>query len=98
LIYPKSDQAYTLRFWYVSDLGRFSQNNDRATLDDEMILVHALANAKAHYRQPDAKIYEGQLDTLLGSIRGQSFGSNGVIKRGSMDPVERRPVVVGRDV
>ena len=97
LVYPKADAAYTLRFWYVSDLGRFTENEDRATLDDEMLLLHAVTNAKAHYRHPDAKLYEGQLNTLLASIRGQSFGSNGVYRRGSEGDTMPKPVVVGRD-
>lgn len=94
LMYPKADQAYTVRVWFVADLGRFTQENDVATLDDEMIFLHALANAKAHYRQPDAATYQGQLNTLLASLRGQSFGSNGVYRRDDRPPPEPRPVVV----
>jgi hypothetical protein len=98
LVYPKADAAYTLRVWYVADLQPFAQDADRATLDDSMILLHATAHAKAHYRQPDAELYKGQLDTLLARIRGQSFGSNGVYRRGDAPAAERRPAVVGRDV
>lgn len=98
LIYPKSEAAYTLRVWFVADLDRFTQDGDRATLDDEMILLHALANAKAHYRQPDAKMYEGQLNTLLASLRSQSFSSDGVYRREPQTEVERRPLLVGRDI
>lgn len=96
LVYPKADAIYTLRVWYVADLGDFTHNGDAATLDDEMILLHAVTNAKAHYRHPDAKLYEGQLDALLGSIRGQSFGSNGVYRRDEGQAAEQRPVVLGR--
>jgi hypothetical protein len=98
LIYPKADQTYTVRIWFVADLGAFAESDDRATLDDEMILLHALANAKAHYRQPDAATYQGQLNSLLASLRGQSFGSNGVYRRNETPPAEPRPAVVGRDV
>lgn len=97
-MYPKADQLYTIRIWYVRDLERFTENGDNATLDDSMVLLHALANAKAHYRQPDAQTYQGQLDTLLSRIRGQSFGSNGVIRRQLSGGVQRKPLVVGRDV
>jgi hypothetical protein len=85
LIYPVADTAYTLRFWFIKDLAPFTQDDDRATLDDEMILLHALANAKAHYRQPDAATYQGQLNTLLAGLRGQSFG--GSVYR-------RKPIVI----
>lgn len=98
MVYPKSDAAYTLRTWFVGDLGRFTQDSDRASLDDEMILLHALANAKAHYRQPDAKTYEGQLNALLGSLRTQSFTSDGVYRREQPGEPERRPLLVGRDI
>lgn len=98
LIYPKADSIYTVRFWYVSDLGRFTQDSDVATMDDQMILLHALANAKAHYRHPDAAQYQGQLADLLSSIRGQAFVSQGVVRRETGMEPERRPLVVGRDV
>lgn len=98
LIYPKSDAAYTLRLWYVKDVARFTQDGDRSTLNDSMILTHALAHAKAHYRQPDASLYQQALETLLARIRGQSFGSGGVYRRNSDANAEPKPAVVGRDV
>lgn len=97
LIYPKADAVYTMRVWYIKDLLPFVAESDVATLDDEMVLLHAITNAKAHYRQPDAKLYEGQLNALLATLRGQSFGSNGVYRRGNDGPVERKPAVLGRD-
>lgn len=95
LIYPKADAAYTLRVWYVKDLMPFTENSDRATIDDGMIFLHALANAKAHYRHPDAARYEGQLDNLLARIKGQSFKQT--YQREEVGVVEPRPAVVGRD-
>lgn len=99
LFYPKADQTYTLRFWYVQDLAPFTADSDRATIDDEIVLLHAVTNGKAHYRHPDAKLYEGQLAQLMSSIRGKSFGSgaDAVVRRhDGMEP-EARPMVVGRD-
>lgn len=98
LIYPKADQIYTIRFKYIRDLSRFTENADRATIDDEMILLHATTMAKLHYRQPDAQAYQGQLDTLLAHLRGNSFGRNGVYRRSEPPAAERKPLVVGRDV
>jgi hypothetical protein len=94
MIYPKADTTYTVRIWYVADLARFTQANDEASLDDEMILLHALANAKAHYRQPDAATYQGQLNTLLASLRGQSFSRKGVYRRDETPPSEPKPQTV----
>jgi hypothetical protein len=94
LLYPMADQIYTIRFWYVADLGAFTQTGHAASLDDEMILLHALTNAKAHYRHPDATLYQGQLSTLMGSLRGQSFSMGGVYRRDESREVERKPVVI----
>ena len=72
----------------------------RASLDDEMILLHAATNGKAHYRHPDAKLYEGQLAQLMSSLRGKSFGAgaDAVVRRRDGKEPEARPLVVGRDV
>jgi hypothetical protein len=98
LVYPKADQVYTLRVWYVADLAPFTQDEHRASLDDEMILLHALVNAKAHYRHPDASLYQGQLDALYARLRGQSFNVQGVYSRRGGGETERKPLVVGRDI
>jgi hypothetical protein len=98
LIYPKADQIYQIRFRYVADLDRFTENDDRATIDDEMILLHAVTMAKLHYRQPDAEAYKGQLDALVARLRGNSFSRNGVYRRSEPPAAERKPLVVGRDV
>jgi hypothetical protein len=100
LIYPKADQLYTIRFWFVRDLLPFTEDNHAATMDDEMVLLHAVTNAKAHYRHPDATLYQGQLTTLMASLRGQSFGSgrDAVYRRQPLADLPTKPAVVGRDV
>lgn len=100
MTYPKADAAYTLRIWFVADLQPFSQNDHICTIDDSMVLLHATARGKAHYRQPDAAGYEQDLQRLLGHLRGQSFTSGGVVRRKTSADMEleRRPLVVGRDI
>lgn len=98
MTYPKADAAYTLRVWFVADLKPFSQTSDVATIDDAMILLHATARGKAHYRQPDAAGYQQDLANLLAHLRGQAFSSDGVVRRGNDETIERKPAVVGRDV
>lgn len=53
-IYPAPDQTYWL--WIRGHLGllSFTQDSDVTTIDSELVFLHALANAKAHYGQPDA--------------------------------------------
>jgi hypothetical protein len=98
MLYPKADTAYTTRVWFVADLQAFSQDGHAATLDDAMILLHATAHGKAHYRQPDAKVYMDDLEKLLARLRGRAFNNDGVVRRGSDREIERKPAVVGRDV
>lgn len=94
-IWPKCDGVRTLRIWYVMNLGAFAADGDKATLDDELILLHATATAKAHYRQPDAGTWGTQLDAMLARIRGKSFGNKRYLPPGKeeMDLIPR-PVVV----
>lgn len=46
----------------------FAADEDVATIDDSLIFAFALANAKAHYRQPDAANYIGQAEVLLSNL------------------------------
>lgn len=98
MTYPKADAAYTLRVWFIADAAAFSADADRCSIDDEMVLLHATAYGKAHYRQPDAKLYSDQLEVLLARIRAQAFSSDGVVQRRSNAVNEPKPAVLGRDV
>lgn len=97
MVYPKADAAYTLRVWFVADMLPLTEDAHVCTLDDEMVLLHAVANGKAHYRQPDAQVYSDQLKDLLGHVRSQSFTADGVVRRANEEPIERKPAVLGRD-
>lgn len=94
-VWPKCDTTRTLRIWYVQALADFTADADTATIDDEMILLHATATAKAHYRQPDAGIWSSQLESLLARIRGTAFGNRRFHAPGKDDfePLPRPQVV-----
>lgn len=92
-LWPQADKTYTVRIWYIRELARFTQDNDRATIDDDLIFLHAMANAKAHYRQPDAETYAGQLTSALNNLKSKQFG-NRTFRRGESRDVQVRPVVV----
>jgi hypothetical protein len=59
-LYPAPDQTYWL--WVRGHFGlqSFTQDSDNTTIDSELVFLHALALAKAHYNQPDSKIIEAQ--------------------------------------
>lgn len=73
-IWPTPDKAYTLHVEGFQTLGAFAADADTATVDDEIVFMLALANGKAHYRQPDAEIYANELKSLLGRFKGYSHG------------------------
>lgn len=43
----------------------FAADTDKTTIDDELVFLLALANAKSHYRQPDASNYVQEMETYL---------------------------------
>lgn len=62
---------YKLRFEYIKTLEPLVESSDRTSLPSEIVKLYALANAKAHYRQPDAWQYATQLNTLLSRIKSK---------------------------
>ena len=49
-------------------LESFTEDTDHTTIDSELVFLLALANAKAHYRQPDANNYVQQLETMMQNL------------------------------
>lgn len=66
-IWPAPDKA-TYIIWLKAQHGPqdFSLDTDYPAADAQLVLLHALARAKAHYSQPDANIYGRDLEILLG--------------------------------
>lgn len=70
--WPKADQGYPMRLWYKVPMPSFTQDADECPLAEPMVLLIALANAKAHYRQPDAQNYVTQANALIASLKGRA--------------------------
>lgn len=68
-IWPEPDET-TGNLIVKGDFGvePFEADSDRATVNDDLVFLLALANAKAHYRQPDANNYVQQFETLLDNV------------------------------
>lgn len=71
--WPTPDLNYGLRLEYYRKMLPFNTGTDTASINEEMLLLHALVNMKSHYRQPDAGVYAGQLQNMLGRIRGKQL-------------------------
>ena len=67
-LYPAPDQTYFL--WVKGHFGlqSFSNPTDLTTIDSELVFLHALANAKSHYGQPDANNIEAQANAFRAEL------------------------------
>lgn len=96
--WPETDAIYEFRTFGMAPLGRFSQDGDRTTLDSDLVALHALAGAKAHYRHADAQMYLDRLVELMADIANKNWAKR-VYKpgddEGSWLP---KPLVTPRDI
>ena len=69
-----SSTDFTLRIDYIRTLTPMVVSADRTSIPSEPVFLHALANAKAHYRQPDAQTYASQLDAMLRKLKAEHRG------------------------
>ncbi len=94
-LFPSPDQAYKLIV-----KGRFKNlplaaDADVVSIDPELIFLLALANAKAHYNQPDAQIYFTQATNHLGQLNAGSHGTARYVPGPKNDDTPKtRPVLV----
>lgn len=75
-LFPKADRLYTVRVFYVHSLDRFTEDTDRASISDDDIFILSLGTAKAHYRQPDAKLHIDNATALLSHLKAKSWGKD----------------------
>ncbi|MFC4727146.1 hypothetical protein [Coralloluteibacterium thermophilus] len=54
---------------------RFREDEDRTSIDHHAVFLLALANAKAHYQQPDAGNYVQQLEVLIRKLVAGAHGT-----------------------
>lgn len=67
-VFPAPSAVYTLRIKGHFGLTSFTEDDDKTTIDSELVFLWALANAKAHYGQPDAANYAAQAKEYLGNL------------------------------
>jgi|GEM_PF-2012837 len=93
-LYPAPDQTYWL--WMKAHFGlmSFSADTDSTTLDANLVFMHALANAKAHYNQPDANNIEAQANSYRKELIAGTHGTNRYIPATQQVPPAVRPTLV----
>lgn len=68
-VWPEPNEEAKYRIAYQPVLVKFVNNDDKASIDDHVIFLLALANAKAHYQQPDAGAISNELDQYLRQLK-----------------------------
>lgn len=68
-VFPAPAYAYKLWIKGQFDLEPFEADTDRATINDQMVFLLALGNAKAHYGQKDAQSVLAQAGQYLIDIK-----------------------------
>lgn len=93
-IYPAPDQTYWL--WMIGHFGlrAFAADSDKTTIDCELVFLHALANAKAHYGQPDANNIESQANSYRQELIAGTHGTNRYIPVTKQLPPATRPTLI----
>jgi hypothetical protein len=75
-VFPAPDEEYTLRVKGRFGLMRFVEDTDHCTIDSQLLFMWALANAKNHYRQPDAADVAAQAQTFLRDLIAETHATN----------------------
>ena len=93
-IYPMPDQTYFLWLRGHVQLRSFVNDSDTSTIDSNLLFLHALANAKNHYQQPDAKDIEAQANDYRGQLIAATHGTNSYIPGTMAVPPAVRPTLI----
>lgn len=91
-VFPAPDQAYKLTVKGHFGLLPFAADADVATIDPELIFLLGLANAKAHYQQPDAGNYFNQATDYLGQLTAGAHGTARYVPGTRRSAPETKPV------
>lgn len=79
---PQDDGGY-LVIKGAFGLQRFTEDTDKTTVNSDLVFLQALANAKAHYRKPDARLIQDQAEVMLrGIVAGEHMTARYIPGRG----------------
>lgn len=94
-VYPMPDQTYYLWMRAHFGLRSFVNPTDTTTIDSELVFLHALANAKAHYGQPDASNIESQANTYRAELVAATHQTAHYVPGTIAVPPAVRPTLIG---
>jgi len=80
--WPVPNEEGTLHFFGTKKLSRFTQDEDRADLDDRLIVLFTAAEILARQKSPDAKNKGDLANARLLKLRGNSQSSSKMVQVG----------------
>lgn len=92
-LWPVPERQYDLFIEYLAPKPRFVQDQDRPGVPDRLIFLYALANAKAHYRQPDAQAAGASFSKMLASAKAKQHENRRYVMATGKEEAPRAQVV-----
>lgn len=93
-VMPAPDQAYSLWIKGHTKNYTFTGDSDVTTIDPEAVFLLALANAKAHYGQPDARNISAQATNYIGNLVAGQHGTRRYVPGAKPRPPQPKPTMV----
>ena len=93
-VFPAPAAAYKLHVKGRAKNFRLTADADIVSIDDELVFLLALANAKSHYQQTDASIYFTQATTYLGTLNAGTFGTARFVPGTFVPPPLPQPILL----
>lgn len=94
-LYPVPDQTYSLIVEYTAPKPAFTADSHKPGVPDRLVLLYAIANAKAHYRHPDAQAAGTTFANMLRQEKVKQHENRRYIVGDS--PAAQDTVLVGAD-
>lgn len=94
-VLPVPDQPYNMLVEYIGSKPRFTQDSDRTAVPDRLVLLYALAVAKAHYSRPDAQAALSSFNRMMTIEKSRQHENRRYII--PTQPVNKTGAVVGSD-
>lgn len=94
-LWPVPDATYELIVEYTAPKPSFTADSHKPGVPDRLVLLYAIANAKAHYRHPDAQAAGTTFANLLRQEKVKQHENRRYVVNGMTDA--EKTVLVGSD-
>jgi hypothetical protein len=93
-IYPTPDQTYWMWFKAHFGLMTFQSDSDSTTIDSNLLFLHVLSIAKAHYNKPDANNVQAMANAYRKELIAGTHGTKKYVPGTIAVPPAVRPTLI----